>query len=175
MNVIDLTRDLIGIPSVNPGSLTDGKTSPGEAMMAERIEVLFRAMGVKDIDCWEPKEGRPSVLGYFDFDAPETLIFDAHLDTVPVEGMTVEPYGGELRDGKLYGRGACDVKGPMAAMLCALNNARHAENARYNVLFAAVCDEESGFGGVESFVQQLDKDAYPPIVGGIVAEPTLLN
>jgi acetylornithine deacetylase len=175
MNVTDLTKELIALPSVNPNSLTDGRTSDGEKVMADRVEVILRALGAKQFEQWEPYEGRPSVMGYMDFGAPETLIFDAHLDTVPVEGMTVDPFGGTERDGKIYGRGACDVKGPMAAMLMALHNVKRSEKARFNVLFAGVCDEESGFGGVESFVKRLDKSAYAPIVGGIIAEPTLLN
>ena len=51
----------------------------------------------------------------------ELLLWDVHQDTVPVDGMTIEPFGGELRDGRVYGRGACDVKGSMAAMLAALS------------------------------------------------------
>ena len=48
------------------------------------------------------------------------LLFESHLDTVSVEGMTVDPFAGAIRDGRLYGRGACDTKGTGAAMLWAL-------------------------------------------------------
>ncbi len=178
MNVVELARELVSIPSVNPNSLaTPGGAGTGELAMADRVESVLKELGAAQIDRWEICPGRPSVLAYLDFGASETLIFDAHLDTVPVEGMTVDPYGGRIDDGKLYGRGACDVKGPMAAMLCACANVRQAgEPARYNVLFAAVADEESGFGGVSSFVQRLDKSAYSaPVTGAVIAEPTLLN
>ncbi len=177
MNVIALTRELIAIPSVNPTSLASGGISLGEAAMAERIETLVREMGATKVERWEVYPNRPNVTAYFDFGADHTLIFDAHMDTVPVDGMTVDPYGGELLDGKVYGRGACDVKGPMAAMLCAIYRiSQSAEPAtRYNVLFAAVCDEEAGFGGVTSFVNRLNHIDYAPIEGAIVAEPTLLN
>ena len=53
-------------------------------------------------------------------DGGELLLWDVHQDTVPVDGMTVDPFGGEVRDGRVYGRGACDVKGSMAAMLAAV-------------------------------------------------------
>lgn len=179
MNVTDLTRELVAIPSINPNSLPEGMTSPGEAEMAARVKAIFQRLRATHIDTWEPYPGRPSVSAYLDFGAEETLIFDAHLDTVPVEGMTVDPFGGEVRDGRIYGRGACDVKGPMAAMLCAVERVRQAVDegakARYNVLFAAVCDEEAGFGGVKSFVDRIEMARYAKIAGVIVAEPTLLN
>ena len=179
MNVIDLTRQLVAIPSVNPNSLADGHSNPGEAAMADRVESILRELGAILVRRTDVYPGRPNVTGYLDFGAAETLIFDAHMDTVPVEGMTVDPYGGELKDGKVYGRGSCDVKGPMAAILCAMEKSsesvKSGKKARYNILMAAVCDEESGFGGVHAFVKNLDKTKYAPIAGAIVAEPTLLN
>lgn len=179
MNVVELLTELVAIPSVNPGSLPEGHTSDGEQAMAEKVESVVRQIGAASVEVWQPLPGRPTVLAYFDFAAPRTLIFDAHLDTVPVEGMTVAPFTATHLDGKIFGRGACDVKGPMAAMLCAINNvARTAAGAsapRYNVLFAAVCDEESGFGGVSSFVNRLQPGAYAPLAGAVIAEPTLLN
>lgn len=178
MNVIDLTRELIAIPSINPNSLPEGQTSPGEAGMAARVEAALREIGAST-ETWDVYPGRPSVVGRLDFGAPETLIFDAHLDTVPVEGMTVDPFGGELRDGKIYGRGACDVKGPGAAVLCALAQVAAAAKAgpqpRYNVIYAGVCDEESGFRGVQSFVERLLAAPAQKIAGVVVVEPTLLN
>lgn len=177
MNVTDLTRELIAIPSVNPGSLPPGRSSAGEAAMADQIESILRQLDASRVERWDVYPKRPNVTAYYDFGATETLIFDAHMDTVPVDGMTVRPYGGEIRDDKIHGRGACDVKGPMAAMLCAIQNVRNNGGAtpRFNVLFAALCDEEAGFGGVASFVQRLNQASYAPIVGAIVAEPTLLN
>ena len=63
---------------------------------------------------WCPAVRSPS-------DGGELQLWDVHQDTVAVDGMTVEPFGGELRDGRVYGRGACDDKGPMAAMIAALS------------------------------------------------------
>jgi len=143
--------------------------------MADKVESILRELGAV-VEHWDVYPGRPNVTGYFDFGAAETIVFDVHMDTVPVEGMTVPPFGAEVREGKLYGRGACDVKGPMAAMLCAIDRFKKSgATVRYNILFAAVCDEESGFGGVTSFVHRLEKKELPPVAAAIVAEPTLLN
>lgn len=178
MNVIDLTRDLIAIPSVNPGSQGEETPDTGEARIGQKVEEVLRSCGAVT-ETWEVLPGRPNVIGFFDFGAEKTLIFDAHLDTVPVEGMTVDPFGGEQRDGRIYGRGACDVKGPAASVLCALYNVskkvKAGARARYNALYAGVCDEESGFGGVKSLINGLPHSSYTEFAGAIVIEPTLLN
>lgn len=183
MNVLELTRELVSIPSVNPDSLPDGMTSPGEGAMAARIGDILLSLGAA-IETWETFPGRPSVCGFLNFGASETLIFDAHLDTVPVEGMTIDPFTPSASEAMVSGRGACDVKGPAAAMLCALHDIRAAAKAgitpRYNVLYAGVSDEESGFAGVKGMVQRLSMRDHSlfgglNIVGAVVAEPTLLN
>src|SRR5690606_37386790 len=115
----ELTRQLVRIPSINPSSLAQPLPDSGEAAMAACIRNTLEAMGANQIDTWDTYPGRPSVSAYFDLGAPQTLIFDTHLDTVPVDGMTIEPYAAEVRDGRIYGRGSSDMKGPMAAMLCA--------------------------------------------------------
>jgi len=177
MDPVDLTVKMVGIPSVNPGSLPEGQQSAGEGAMAAFVADVLRGMGA-EVEQWDALPGRPSVSGFLDLGAEETLIFDAHLDTVPVEGMTVEPFGGAVRGGRLYGRGACDVKGPAAAALSAMAAAAAAvktgARARYNVLYAGVCDEESGFGGVRSFVARLRRESRN-IAGVVVLEPTLLH
>lgn len=176
MDVVDLTRQLVSIPSVNPTSQAQPTAECGEAAMAAAICDLLQTMQATNIDTWDTYPGRPSVSGYFDFGASDTLIFDTHLDTVPVAGMTVDPFAAELRDGRIYGRGSCDMKGPMAAMLCAISQVIEAgTKPRFNVLFAATADEESGFGGVKSFLARLDATRYAPLFGAVVAEPTDLK
>jgi acetylornithine deacetylase len=102
--------------------------------------------------------------------AKRTLLFEVHQDTVPVEAMTVEPFGGEIRDGKLYGRGACDVKGSMAAMLCVLARlAKERPANAANLILACTVDEEHTFLGVQHLVRSLKADA------AVVAEPTRLQ
>lgn len=179
MNVTDLTREFITIPSINPTSQIEGQAGTGEAAMANYVEEILRSAGAVT-ETWEVYPERPNVIGFFDFGAEKTVIFDAHLDTVPIEGMTIDPFAGDVRDGRVYGRGACDVKGPAAAAICALahvgeqvKNGGH--RAKFNVLYAGVCDEESGFGGVKNLVQRLPQIFHQEIAGVVVIEPTGLN
>src|SRR5262249_48614906 len=83
-----------------------------------------------------------------------TLVLEAHQDTVPADGMTVEPFAARVEGGRMYGRGACDVKGGMAAMLAAfarLVRQKPAGSAR--VVLACTVDEESTFLGVQRLVR----------------------
>ena len=78
----------------------------------------------------------------------ELLMLEVHQDTVPIDGMTIDPFAAELRDGKIYGRGACDVKGGMAAMLTALSRlANDPQPPEATVILACSVNEEHGFTG----------------------------
>lgn len=177
MNVIDLASSLIRIPSVNPNSMTNRDDTCGEQVLGNYVAGVLESMGAK-VAVTYPFPERPNVFGYFDCCAKSTIIFDVHLDTVPVTGMTISPFSGEVIDGKLYGRGSSDVKGPMAAMLCALENALANKSLKYNILFVGDCDEEAGFGGVKHFtshfeeISKLLQTDIPPVALVIVAEPT---
>jgi acetylornithine deacetylase len=107
-------------------------------------------------------------------DAP-WLLFDSHLDTVAVDGMTVDPFGGELHDGRIYGRGACDTKGTGAAMLWALREYALQQNGPNNIALLFSVDEEVGMFGIRSF----RGNDYPSLgfqpAGVIVGEPTELH
>ncbi|GIQ86015.1 peptidase M20 [Kipferlia bialata] len=116
---------------------------------------------------------RPPVEG----DTRPLLLFDSHTDTVGVEGMTVEPFAAEVRDGKMYGRGTCDTKGTGAAMLCALRQYAETEvqPVRVAVLFSV--DEEMSMDGIQHFLTH----DYEAVVGDaasvnvIVGEPSDLR
>jgi len=102
------------------------------------------------------------------------LLFESHLDTVMVEGMTIDPFAAEIRDGKLYGRGACDTKGTGAAMLWALRQYAAEGGGPTNVGIAYTIDEEIGKLGVCSFTEtHMGQLGWRP-VGVIVGEPTEL-
>ena len=104
-----------------------------------------------------------------------TLLFDSHLDTVSVDGMTIDPFAARIHQGRLYGRGACDTKGSGAAMLWALKRlserrAPFDQPANVAILFSV--DEEVAMTGVLAFVrkQMPELDWRPNAV--VVGEPT---
>jgi len=111
--MLSVAQALIRIPSVNP---------PGEeAGVAEWLgECLTRAGLVVEVN--EVLPGRPNVLATAEFGpGGPTLLLNGHTDVVAVgEGWDGDPFSGAIRDGKLYGRGSADMKGPLAAMIEAL-------------------------------------------------------
>jgi len=151
-DVVALLRELVSIPSMNPfrtGRLGDGY---GEARLAERVAAWLREAGLT-AETHEIAPGRTNVAALLD--GPKgvaPLLFVAHLDTVPVEGMSVPPFEGVVKEGRLYGRGACDNKGSLAAMLSALRRVAAAKANRGPILFAGTADEESGYGGIRSIL-----------------------
>jgi acetylornithine deacetylase len=103
------------------------------------------------------------------------VLFDSHLDTVAVEGMTIDPFGGELRDGKVWGRGSADTKGTGAAMLTALREYAAAEEPPNNVAVLLSVDEEVSMAGARSFVERdLSGLSWRP-AAVVVGEPTELR
>lgn len=140
-----LLKELVAIPSVTPGGGDTGGTVAGEAAMAAYVADLLRAMG-GDVSIQTVQPGRPNAIARFTATrrgAP-TLAIVPHLDTVGVAGMTVAPFKPVIRAGRLYGRGACDTKGPMAAALWALRRwLRHGDTrASKTIVFAATMGEE---------------------------------
>ena len=108
-----LLEDLVAIDSVNP-SLVPG--ARGEAKAARRIAAECAALGLT-VDITEVAPGRPNVVAVLEGRTPgPTLMFCGHIDTVGVTGMDA-PFRPVHRDGCLYGRGAQDMKGGVAAWL----------------------------------------------------------
>ena len=118
--VIELLQALVRIPSVNPDG-HPGTDQVGEKACAEFVGDFLRNCGAL-VEYQEVLPGRPNVIGRFPVDRPgkPRLIFAPHTDTVSIVGMTIPPFSAELREGKIFGRGASDTKGPMAAMLWTL-------------------------------------------------------
>src|SRR5437899_3465883 len=112
---IRLLRDLVAINSVNP-TLVPG--APGEHAIAERVAAEMRRCHL-DVSVESVAPGRPNVVGVLEGRTNgRSLMFCGHTDTVGVAGMT-DPFTPVERDGRLYGRGAQDVKGGVAAMIAA--------------------------------------------------------
>jgi acetylornithine deacetylase len=153
-DVIALLQQLVRIPSVNPDN------APGTSLVGEQTLAVFligwlESIGA-DVSLEEILPGRPNLVARFaPMDGRPRILLGPHLDTVGVAGMTIDPFGGEVRDGKLWGRGACDTKGPMAAMLWALreNRARLTELPTA-VDFVAFMGEESGQHGSKDFARR---------------------
>ena len=160
---IRLLRDLVSIDSVNP-TLVPGGT--GEAAIADRIATALRAAGL-DVQVTEVATGRPNVVGVLEGRTPgRTLMLCGHMDTVGVEGMTA-PFEPVERDGCLFGRGAQDMKGGLAAMIDAATRlATDGGLERGRLIVAAVVDEEHASLGADALARGQSAD------GAVVTEPT---
>ncbi len=157
---------LVQINSVNP-TLVAG--APGEREIAGFLAASLTGIGLKT-EIFEPEPGRLSVLGMLEGSGGgRSLMLNAHCDTVDVAGMA-EPFSGAIRDGKLYGRGAFDMKGSLAACMAAAKALADSKTRlRGDVLVAAVADEEYGSLGTSDLIEHVKVD------GAIVTEPTALN
>ena len=120
LSATQLLQELIRIPSVNPAG-TPGTPHTGEAACAEYLANHLRELGA-NTEVREVLPGRPNVTGCFRSPGKPRLLFAPHTDTVSVAGMTIDPFGGDLREGCIWGRGASDTKGSIAAMLRAIAN-----------------------------------------------------
>jgi acetylornithine deacetylase/succinyl-diaminopimelate desuccinylase family protein len=163
--VITLLTDLVAIDSVNP-SLVPG--AAGEAQIADAIEAHMRAIGL-DVHRQVVAPGRPNVIGVLDGTEPgRVLMFCGHVDTVGVIGMQA-PFTPVIHDGRLYGRGAQDMKAGVAAMIDAARVARAAGFHKGRLVIAAVVDEEYASVGADALVREWKADA------AVVTEPTDLQ
>lgn len=150
-----ILREIVAIPSVHPEA-DPGGTIPGEAAMAGWMRDHLRGLGA-DVSLQELAPGRPTVVGVFEPVRPAraTIAFAPHLDTVGVLGMTVPAFELTERAGRLYGRGACDTKGPTAALLAALGKwvrSRAARTCDIRWIVAATAGEEQGSLGAQALV-----------------------
>ena len=170
-DVVSLLQQLIRIPSVNPDN-SPGTDQTGEETLAVFLTGWLESIGA-DVTLEEIKPGRPNLIARFaPLDGRPRILLGPHLDTVGVAGMTVEPFGGILRDGRIWGRGASDTKGPMAAMLWALHeNQAILADLPVAVDFVAFMGEESGQWGSRQFVSRHGADYIFALVG----EPTSMQ
>jgi succinyl-diaminopimelate desuccinylase len=176
---VDLLKKLVAIPSINP--MGRDLTGPEylETRLSDFLELYFKQLQVQ-YERFEVRPGRHNVVARFNSPgATRTIMLDAHQDTVPVDGMTIPPFDPVISDGKLYGRGSCDVKGGMAAMLAAFERLVQEKPAgAANVIMSCTCDEEATALGIDHLVQTWIHSrstiaTRPDLV--IVAEPTNLD
>jgi len=164
-----IVRTLVGlvrINSVNPSISPDGA---GEAEIAAYVARTLAALGL-DVTTYVPQPGRATAVGTWrGTGGGRSLMLNAHADTVGVDGMT-DPFGAEIRDGRLYGRGAHDMKGSLAAGIGAAKMLADAGvRLRGDFVVAAVADEEYGSLGTTDLLTRCRTDA------AIVTEPTNLE
>jgi len=163
---IRLLRELVAINSVNP-TLVPG--APGEAAIAEAIAAGMTRIGL-DVHRQHVAPGRPNTIGILEGRRKgRTLMFCGHVDTVGVAGMA-EPFTPVERGGRLYGRGAQDMKSGVSAMICAAQ--KIAESGGLDagrLIIAAVVDEEHSSIGADALVKEFPADA------AVVTEPTDLE
>lgn len=164
--VIRTLAELVRIPSVNP-AYEDGVS---EAGVVAWLREFCRERG---IETWETEvfPGRPNLVARIPGRDPRRrVVLEAHTDTVSVKGMTIPPFDPVIDGNLLYGRGSCDTKAGLAAMLHA---AASLKDEGYvppcEVWVAAVVDEEYSYRGVVKLCEGLTAHA------AIVAEPTELK
>ena len=162
---VALAQALVSTPSVNP-VLEEG--GAGEAEVAELTAGWLTEWGLS-VEVPEVAPERWNVIARLgSAGSGPVVLLNGHLDTVGIAGMSIPPFAGELRDGRLWGRGSCDMKGGVAALLAA--TARLARDGYSgSVIVALTADEEHASLGMEALVRSgVRADA------AVVCEPTNL-
>jgi len=154
---VEHLRDLVAIPSVNPMGRADLPASiAGERRYAEHVRGQLARLGVDSV--LVGRDDRLSVIGEVQARDPiDTVLIASHLDTVPVDGMQGDPFDPAVRNDKLYGRGSCDTKAGMAALLAALEHVLARGQLRRNVIIVGEADEEMSSVGVSDVLDHLGK------------------
>ncbi len=178
----ELLKTLISIPSVNPM----GRPLSGEQFLETRLSGwLQEFLTAHNLPCEavEVAPGRTNLLSRIDGDSNcGTVLFDVHQDTVPVDGMTIPPFDPCHENGRISGRGACDVKGGMASMLTAFIRLHEERPAGMpTVVLSLSVDEEATSIGINHLANawasgsgQYSLCPQAPDAA-IIAEPTELD
>ncbi|MDD7833879.1 ArgE/DapE family deacylase [Paenarthrobacter sp. AB444] len=162
MNPAELLQDLVRIDSVNPG-LVSG--AAGESEIASYASAWLESHGFT-VTRLEPEPGRPSVVGVAaGTGGGKSLMFNGHLDTVTLAGYDGDALDPVVKDGRMFGRGAFDMKAGIAAIMVAAATAA-ARPHRGDIIVALVADEEYASAGTEEVLRHFRAD------GAIIAEPT---
>ena len=165
--ILDLLKQLVRTPSVNPAI----DHSQDEGAIADLIAKWFRKTGRFSVYEQKVAKGRFNVVAILrGTGRGRSLMLNGHMDTVGTVGMTVKPFTPSIVNGKLFGRGSCDMKGSIAAMIGAMA-ALAASNKKLagDVLFTGVVDEEYMSIGTSELIKRFRADA------AVVGEPTKMN
>lgn len=165
-----LVGELVRRPSINPMGRPLHGPQIFEHQVTAYLEEYFRGLGAT----YERQHAAPlrdNIVARCPGSPARTILFEVHQDTVPVDGMTIDPFGARVEGGRLYGRGACDIKGGMAAMLTAFARVcRDKPRGAATVVLACTVDEEHTGLGVRRLIDNgLKADM------AVVCEPTHLH
>ena len=160
--VIDTLAALVRINSVNPAYGDNGT----EENVVPFIQDFFASRGIETFT-QEVFPGRHNIIARLPGRTARRVVFEAHMDTVSVKGMTIEPFDPVIKDGRMHGRGSVDDKAGLAAMMHALASLKdEGITPPCEIWLSAVVDEEFSFRGVVKLCEGLEAAA------SIVAEPT---
>jgi len=162
--VIELLKDLVATNSVNPAV---GK-GPGELALSNLLFDRLASVGHLEVRKQHVVDERSNVVAIMrGSGGGRSLMLNGHMDTVGVEAMTIEPFRPFVEKGLLHGRGACDMKGSIAAMIGAAKFLADSESRlRGDLIFSFVVDEEHTSLGMRKLIEECKADA------AIVGEPT---
>ncbi|MBE3099892.1 MAG: M20 family metallopeptidase [Planctomycetes bacterium] len=164
----ELLARLVSCPSAGPSP--GGAAPAGEAAMADLLASIVKPWGA--VTRKVPiAPGRYNFIARFPGGGPRTLMLEAHADTVPADGMTIPPFEPAVRGGRLYGRGSCDTKASLAAMLLAIRGVLESGQRPQATLYfvATGCEETGGIGA-----RRLVADGFRPDAA-VIGEPTDLD
>ena len=165
--VLDLLKEFVATNSVNP---IVGR-GPGELALSNLVFNRLTAIGSLEVRRQPVADGRSNVIAILaGSGSGRSLMLNGHLDTVGIDGMTIEPFKPFVENGKLHGRGACDMKGALAAMIGAMKSLADSRvRLRGDLMLSAVVDEEYKSIGVKKLVEEYRADA------AVVGEPTQMK
>ncbi|MGE5704485.1 MAG: ArgE/DapE family deacylase [Clostridia bacterium] len=165
--LLEVLQNLIRINSVNPYLAKDG---PGERELADYIHRMLESMGL-DVQVQPLTDKAVNVIGIWKgTGGGRSLLLNGHMDTVGISNMQIDPLSPDTRDGNVYGRGSCDMKGSLAAMILAVDTLKQAgQRLAGDVILTFVADEEFKSIGTEALVKAFTADA------AIVCEPSDLK
>lgn len=168
----ELLAQLVAHNTVNPFF---GGPAGGEAALIAHLEKLAQGWRLRTRRCPVPGGGENLIITCEVSPAAPWLIFESHLDTVSVAGMSVDPFNVAVRDGRIYGRGTCDTKGSGAAMFWALREYARGKSHPHNVAMVFAADEEARMTGAQAFAAGELKEFLPRLRCVIVGEPTMMR
>ena len=165
--ILSVLQDVVAIESINP-DLPGGKD--GELRMMEYISGFFANIGIP-YETHEILPARHNIIATLDGEDPSrVLLFECHMDTVSVDIMTIPPFTPDIRNGLLYGRGACDTKAGGVAMMMAMKRLKEEGfTPPCTIKYAGVVDEEHLFRGASHLASIIGAEAV------VVSEPTELE